>query len=220
YLFGKNLFGKKGIVLNNSVDVDKFYDVKQEAVEKLRNEFGISPSEIVIGSVARLNEVKNHERMLSIAHEMKRNGYSFKMIIVGRGELEDKLKAIVTKSELQDCVIFAGIRGDIPELMHLFDVFLMPSFFEGNPVTLIEAQAAGLRSVISDTITDKIDMGLGLVQRLSLEVPDSQWAKALLESKSPKLSKEEIITCLSLYGYDLKSNTLLLCNLYEGHKAE
>lgn len=214
YLFGKRLFNKKGIILNNSVDVDRFYDVSKTAIEHLQSKFGISKGEIVIGSISRISEVKNHRRMIDIASELRKESISFKMIFVGRGDLEPELKETVRDQGLSQNVIFAGVRSDIPEMMHLFDIFLMPSFFEGNPVTLIEAQAAGLPAVISDSITDRIDMGLGLVHRISLNDTDSNWVANILSAHKPSLSKNEIKQALSANGYDLMSNARQLCEIY------
>lgn len=214
YLFGKKRFSKKGIILNNSVDIERFYDVKPDFVNALRREFSISPNTIVIGSVARLCEVKNHKRMITIASELKNRGVDFKMIFVGRGELEYNLKKDVSIRDLGKNVLFAGIRSDIPELMHLFDVFLMPSFFEGNPVTLIEAQASALHSVISDNITERIDMGLGLIHRVSLDSDDKEWADEICSCNRIKLAKSQISHALSASGFDLRVNSEMLCNIY------
>lgn len=215
YLFGKRLFRQRGIVINNSVDVDRFYDVKNESGATLKEEFGIT-DEIVIGSVARLNEVKNHKRMLEIASELKRRGNRFKMILVGRGNLENEIRKELTTRELNDYVILAGVRDDIPELMHLFDVFLMPSFFEGNPVTLIEAQAAGLPAVISDSITDKIDMGLDLIHRVSLAEDNGKWVDTILSAVQTRRSpKGVIVSALKKHGYDLHRNVERLCKIYD-----
>lgn len=216
YLFGKKLFTKKGIILNNSVDIDRFCDVNAEILEKLKREFNITSDMIVIGSVARLCDVKNHKRMITIAAELKRRGVNFKMIFVGRGELENSLREEVSNHDLNKNIVFAGIRSEIPELMHLFDVFLMPSFFEGNPVTLIEAQAAGLNSVISDIITEKIDMGLGLIHRVSLDSDDTEWVDTICSCQPSRLTRSQISKALSSSGFDLRTNSGMLCDIYIG----
>lgn len=216
YLFGKRLFNKKGIILNNSVDVDRFYDVSTESVAKLKEEFGVTSNMLVIGSVARLCSVKNHERMIEIAYELAKRGKLFKMIFVGRGDLEDKLKKQVTDLNLTKFVIFAGIRSDIPEMMHLFDVFLMPSLFEGNPVTLVEAQVACLPSIISDTITAKIDFGLGLIKKISLKDDNVKWIEEIISNEKSPLPKSQIIDAIKHNRYDLNSNVQLLSDIYEG----
>lgn len=214
YLFGKELFNRKGIVLNNSIDVDRFYDASPDSVVKLKTEFDIKDDELVIGSIARICHVKNHRRMIETAFDLKKRGVPFKMIFVGRGDLEEELKDLAQKLDLEQNIIFAGVRSDIPVLMHTFDVFLMPSFFEGNPVTLIEAQASGLPAVISNVITEKIDLGLGLINRVSLEADNSCWVEKILSVRKATIPKDTIKHSLSANGYDLNSNANLLCNLY------
>lgn len=214
YLFGKNLFDRKGIVLNNSVDIETFYNVDIPAVKSLRKSFNIF-DQIVIGSVARLNEVKNHTRMLSIASELKRRNINFKMIFVGKGKLEAQLKEETTKRDLTGNILFTGVRNDINHLMHLFDVFLMPSHFEGNPVTLIESQIACLPAVISDNITDQIDLGLNLIHRLPLSASDSEWADKITLVKKTPIPHKIITHAVIDHGYDLTYNVKLLSSLYD-----
>jgi glycosyltransferase EpsF len=213
YLFGEKLFKRSGVVINNSVDIDSFYDVSHSNITQTKSEFGIT-NELVIGSVARFVEVKNHERMLKIAAELKRKNVRFKMLLIGRGDLEADMRKLSSDLGLDNVVLFLGVRSDIPLLMHVMDVFLMPSHFEGNPVTLIEAQTACLPSVISDIITPKIDLGLNLISRVSLADSDAVWADAIIRIKRPVIDKTQLIDTLSKAGYELNANVKRLCDLY------
>lgn len=136
------------------------------------------------------------------------------MLFVGKGDLETSLKKETQDRGLTDNIIFTGVRSDINVLMHLFDVFLMPSHFEGNPVTLIESQIAGLPAVISDIITDRIDLGLGLIHRLPLYASDTQWADTITEIKKTPISLESISKAVSAHGYSLSQNISILSALY------
>lgn len=213
YLFGEKRFSKGGIIINNSVDIDTFYNVNQDKVLEIKNHYHLNDC-LVVGSVARLNQVKNHKKMIEIAEELKKRGIKSKLLIIGTGELENELKREVRDRNLEKEVLFFGLRTDIPELMHVMDVFLMPSIFEGNPVTLIEAQAAGLPALISDKITDKIDLGLGLIQKENIEEPAGKWVETLLTISPKTLGYTEIYNALSSHGYNLKESSVLLCNLY------
>jgi glycosyltransferase EpsF len=213
YLFGKKLFQRRGVVINNSVDIDTFYRMDASEVARAKAALGIT-DERVIGSVARLTEVKNHERMLTIAAELKRRHERFKMLLVGRGELEAPLRQRVSQLGLDREVMFLGVRADIPLLMHVMDVFLMPSHFEGNPVTLIEAQTACLPAVISDIITPKIDLGLQLIERVSLNDSDAVWADALTRVRRRDIPESQLTEALSQAGYELNANVNKLCQLY------
>lgn len=214
YLFGQRIFDQKGIVLNNSVDIESFFHTNSQSVESLKKSFGIT-DQIVIGSVARLNEVKNHKKMLSIASELNRRNINFSMIFVGKGELATQLKEETKERGLTGNIIFTGVRNDINHLMHLFDVFLMPSHFEGNPVTLIESQIACLPAVISDNITDKIDLGLKLIHRLPISASDSEWADMIASVKKTPIPHEIVTQAVIDHGYDLSYNIRLLSSLYD-----
>lgn len=215
YLFG-NKFSQKGLVLNNAIDVNNFYDIHKDAVARLKSELGINKSTLVIGNVARLQEVKNHAKMIEIARHMKSCQIKFKMLFVGRGELENKIKEDIKLYGLENEVCLLGVRSDVPDLLHIMDVLLMPSLFEGNPVSLIEAQAAGIPCVISDIITDKIDMGLNLISKVSLSSTSETWADAILKaSKSIRPIKEQVIIGLRDNGYDINETVKLLMDIYE-----
>lgn len=214
YLFGRNFLKEGGIVINNSVDVNRFYYVDSESVDRLRESMGIG-CELVIGSVARFHPVKNHRKMIEIAKKLKENNVNFKMIFVGEGDTMPEIKTEVKTYDLENNILFLGTRSDIPELLNTFDVFLMPSIFEGNPVTLIEAQAAGLNCVISDTITDKIDLKLGLIHKCSLNCNIDEWVNIILKAAhNTRPEIEKIRKQFNMHSYDLESNVKLLSEIY------
>lgn len=216
YLFGKKFLGK-GIVLNNAIDIDKFYDIDEETVVHLKSELGIDNSYFVIGNVARLEEVKNHAKMIEIARHMKSCHIKFKMLFIGKGDLENKIRDDIKLYGLENEVFILGVRSDIPDLLHVMDVLLMPSLFEGNPVSLIEAQAAALPCVISDIITDKIDIGLNLIFKVPLKATTEKWVATMLKaSKTAKPNKEQVVMGLHDKGYDISETTKLLADIYLG----
>ena len=94
--------------------------------------------------------------------------------------MENKLREKVEKNKLKDSVLFLGVRDDIPDLLQAMDLLVFPSLFEGLPVSILEAQAAGLPCVISDRISRETDIGLGLVEFLPLEGKE-RWVARILE---------------------------------------
>jgi len=213
YIFGKG-FTKKGIVLNNSIDIDRFFNIDVEYVGKLEQKLA-TDGKFVIGNVARLAKVKNHKKMLSIAAALKKKNVKFRMLLIGQGPLKDEIAEQIEAMGLGDDVVLLGMREDIPDLLHLMDVFILPSYFEGNPVSLIEAQAAGVPCVVSDVVTNEIDMGMGLIAKVKLDASDSVWAENMLSAANrSRPDKDTVVTCLKTNGYDIEETTRLLTDIY------
>lgn len=219
YLFG-NRFLHNGLILKNGIDLDIHTKINKNAIQNIRKQLKLD-CDIIIGSVARFNEVKNHRFMIEIANALKKKGVSYKMVFVGNGSGEQVVRRRVVDAGLQNEVVFAGLRSDINDMMHTFDVFLMPSHFEGNPVTLVEAQAAGLPCVITDNITDEIDMGLGLIKKCSLTEKPEVWADLIIESSKQRCTDEirirqQIASC----GFDAQSTANLLLSIYQKNEKK
>src|SRR5690606_29748911 len=98
-----------------------------------------------------------------------------------------KLKNDFERLGFKDKVIFAGIRNDVPSMMHLFDVFVLPSKFEGLGIVAIEAQAAGTPCVVSDTTPNESDMGLSLIRYIDLKENINLWVDEILKSYNEKI---------------------------------
>ena len=213
YLFGR-AFREKGTIVNNAIDLEIFSKDYSKAVSQLRQDYK-TDGKMIIGHVGRLEQVKNHKFMIEIAEELVNRNFAFKMFFVGKGQIEDELKKYVKEKNLNDYITFCGVRSDIPVLLQFFDVFLMPSYYEGNPVTLIEAQASGLPCLISDEITEKIDVGLNLIDRASLNDSALIWADKLEKKRAKRLEEKSVINdVLSEKGYNVKNVTNDLINLY------
>lgn len=214
YLFG-NRFYREGEVINNGIDLDIHTVCNREAVSAIKQQFGLN-GKLVIGSVARFNAVKNHTFMVQIAKCLKSKGVDFRMLFVGNGNGENAIRQQVKEAGLEEEVLFVGLRNNICDFMFAFDVFLMPSFFEGNPVTLIEAQAAGTPCVISDTITDKIDMGLSLIYKCKLSQNAADWADMINQVRHTHCSDMTLIRQqLRLHGYDAQDIANNLTMIYQ-----
>jgi len=180
YTFGKKAVERGEVAaLHNAVDLS-IYKYYTEERASIREAFGIENC-TVIGHVGRFMEQKNHAFLLDIFYEIKkRNENAVLLLVGGNGNLEGQIRQKVADLGLGQSVIFTGIRSDVPQLMSAMDVFVMPSFFEGMPNTVIEAQATGLPCVIADTITREANI-TGLVEYLPLEKPQV-WAEKALEA--------------------------------------
>jgi glycosyltransferase involved in cell wall biosynthesis len=163
-----------GIDLSGFVlDVDK---------RQIRTALGIPNDAFVIGHVGRFSPPKNHSFLIEIAREVISRHKRVRFLLVGDGELRFAIQEKARQYCLDANLIFAGARSDVAALMKAgMDVLLFPSRHEGLPLTLLEAQAAGLHCVISDTISREVDVIPALVHRVSLQQSASHWAVCLLE---------------------------------------
>ena len=148
-LAGRWLFGDKAYdegkvyLLNNAIDLDKFkYDKKIK--DKKRKELGIKEDTIVIGHIGRFVAQKNHTFLIDIFNQFHKKEKNSILLLAGQGPLQEEIKNKVRELGLDDSVRFLGQRNDANELYQVFDVFLLPSLYEGLPVVGVEAQASGL----------------------------------------------------------------------------
>ncbi|MDQ6423272.1 glycosyltransferase family 1 protein [Paenibacillus sp. LHD-117] len=180
WLFGKEKASSaKVTVLHNAVNASEFrYD--EAARVAVREELGAG-DRIVIGHIGRFNEQKNHRFLLQIFEAIHRRNANTMLILAGDGHLRPAMEKEAEKRGISAAVKFLGVREDIAGLLQAMDLFLFPSLFEGLPVVLVEAQAAGLRCIVSDRITKESDI-TGRVSFLSLDQSPEVWSDAVLAS--------------------------------------
>ena len=119
---------------------------------------------------------------------------------------------LLYRLKIEDKVIFTGVRGDIPELLQAIDLIIFPSFHEGLPVTMIEAQAAGVPCLISDTITKEVII-TDLVKQVSIKKDAKIWAEKAMEMVS-KYIKENKYDDIIKNGYDIDTTAQWLQDFY------
>ena len=159
YTFGKKAVDRGEVVfLNNGLDLDVFRFNETDR-QRLRAELKAGCDTAVLGHIGRFNTQKNHTFLIRVFEEFVRKTPDSVLVLVGVGDLEDDIRRLVSSKGLGGKVVFTGLRKDIPALLSAFDVFVFPSFYEGMPNTVIEAQACGLPCVIADTITRQADLG-------------------------------------------------------------
>lgn len=157
YLFGSKTFDRGEVkIIHNAIDLDKF-KFDPIARKNLRKELGIDDETIVIGHVGRFVQTKNHHFLIYAFKKYHNKNPNAKLLLIGTGPLEEKIKAKVKILNLEDSVLFLGQRNDTNKLYSVMDIFCLPSLYEGLPVAGIEAQAAGLPCVYSDKVTIEAD---------------------------------------------------------------
>lgn len=210
YLYGGKFFKRKGIVVNNGIDTQRF-KYNYESRERIRNEFGLG-NKFVIGHIGRLAAVKNHNFLLDVFYEVNKLEPDSILLLVGDGELRNAVESKVRTLGLEGKVIITGTRSDIFDILQGMDVFIFPSLYEGLPLTLIEAQSSGLKCFVSSSVTPQVEV-TDLITFVSLEKPAKEWAKKILKDRNYKrCNKSDEIT---RKGFDVYNTIKELEKLYE-----
>ena len=213
---GRWLFGDKIVasnkfkILNNAIDVEEF-TFNNQIREAIRYDYGIE-DKLVIGHVGRFHSAKNHEFLIDIFKSVHNKVNNSVLLLIGDGALKESIQMKVRKEKLENSVIFAGVRSDVPDIFQGMDIFVMPSLFEGLPVTLIEAQASGLKIFASDVITNEVAI-TDNIEFLSLNRSAEVWAERIMEYRDGyerKDTSQEIVAA----GYDVNNNAQELEQFY------
>ena len=147
----------KSEIINNGIDIDK-YRFNNIYRDNIRDELNIPKEAIIIGHVGRFNEVKNHKMIIDIFINYHKNHFNSFLLLVGDGPLRENIQRDLENNEIKKYIKFLGIREDTNKIYSAMDIFIFPSFYEGFPVTLIEASINGLPILASDTITKQVNI--------------------------------------------------------------
>lgn len=178
YTFGERAYKNGEVkILHNALDLD-VYRFNPEERKRIRTEFGIKESEILCGHVGRFSPQKNHDFLIEVFYEYQKINKNSLLMLVGAGDLEERIREKTRELKIDEKVIFTGVRRDVPSILSAFDTFIFPSFYEGMPNTVIEAQASGLNCLISDTITREANV-TGTVSYISLNIKPEYWANKI-----------------------------------------
>ncbi len=211
-LAGEWMFGNKDfVVLNNGLDTNK-YKYSEENRKQIRKELGIDENKEVILHVGAFRKQKNHEMLIDIFNEYSKTHPDAVLIMVGEGELKEHIKDKVVSLGLEKQCVFAGQRNDIYKLLSAADKFLFPSFYEGFPNAMLEAETSGLLCVASNVITKQVMID-GISYEVSLNSSVKEWAEVL--SKNSILDRQESIDKVKEKKFDIKDEIERLESLYK-----
>ena len=200
------------IILNNCINLERFKNVI-ESKEDIRRKLGIPSNAFVIGNVGRFAKEKNHEFIVRVFNEVTKKCDNAFLMLIGQGTEKEKIREELNQYGILNKTIFFEHRNDVPQLMKAMDVLLFPSKVEGFPITLIEAQAVGIKCVISTCITEEVVLTNNVV-RLNLQDSIQLWVEAVLDNSI-------IITNDSrIDSFDKKHVIFQLERLYLGEKHE
>ena len=213
---GETLFGKtyrkspKRLIVKNGIECKK-YLFSQTMRENVRKDLEISEKEIAIGHVGSQKPPKNHIYLIDVFSEICRRADNYKLVLVGDGPLMNEMKAKVHALSLDGKVLFLGTRSDVPDLFNAFDIFVLPSLFEGLGIVAVEAQANGLDCILSTKVPKEAD--LTGVTYLDIDVAPQVWADSIMQKSCKRHSdfNEKVVAA----GYDIQQAATFLQDFYE-----
>ena len=214
--FTKPLFSKKGIVLNNAIDVDRFSGAKHYRAE-VRTKLGIEIEQILLGSVGRCEPEKNQIFLIDVLAEMLNCGKDAKLLLIGEGSQRQDCIRRTAELKVSDRVIFLDNQTNVEYWLSALDVFLFPSFYEGFGIAALEAQAANLPVICSHGISRKVNV-TGNVIFMNQGDTAQEWAYQV--QRSLKTYYQDGSEKIKQAGYDIHSSALTLMKIYNSGETE
>lgn len=209
-------FGKKTVeegdyeFIPNAIEVEKFI-FNPRVRENIRLEYNLNDKKVV-GHVGRFMAQKNHDFLIDVFEKASQRDKDLMLVLLGDGELMDQIKAKVCEKNLSDKVVFVGNVGNANEWYSAFDIFVLPSIWEGLPVVGVEAQAADLPCVFSDSVTKEIAL-TDKASFISLDDDKEMWAKIILD-KCGSIERKNQIELITEKHYNINVEAINLQNRY------
>ena len=205
-LAGEDAFGKEAMkagrvkIIHNAIDAGRFtYDARKRAVVRARLDLG---EKLVLGHVGRFDYQKNHPYLIDIFARLCESREDAVLLLLGEGADQDKIREKCRMLGLEEKVRFLGNQKKTEDYYQAMDIFVLPSFFEGLPGVLVEAQAAGLRCFVSDSVTREAQ-ATDLVTYLSIEQSAQTWAEHILEEAC--YERKDTYQTMREAGFDVRT---------------
>lgn len=199
------------------IDLSPFGNLMEPAA--FRQELGLPPDAFVVGHVGRFVPLKNHAFVLNIAQELLKQNPQTYFLLVGDGPLRPEIENLARQAGIYEHIRFLGLRDDVPRLLlGAMDVVLFPSQYEGLPLILLEAQAAGRPCLYTDVITEEVELVSPLMKRMSLRRPAAEWAEALLKLQelNRRSNRNEALELFKESHFNIERCVAELEKVYQG----
>lgn len=197
-------------IIYNAIDFEKFR-FKQDVREEQRKKLGIN-DELVLGHIGNFCYQKNQDFLIEIAKELRNKDFDFKMLLIGIGDDFERVKQKITLYNLKNHVELLGLRSDVNLLLQAMDIFLLPSNFEGLPISGIEAQISGLDCLFSKKITDEVCI---TKKAKMLDINDEKiWIDEIIKIRN-HFNREEIIMSQDVKKYSLENQSAQFYEIIE-----
>lgn len=206
----KSLFTKTDdvIILKNGIDTDK-YRFDKKIRDEYRKKLNIE-KKIVYGHIGRFSYQKNHDFLIDLFYEIQKNEDAV-LLLIGTGELEDKIKEKVNKLNIDDKVMFLEFRNDVDKLLNVFDMFLFPSFYEGLGNVVIESLTNGISTFVSAGVPEEANISNNFHKIDGFDV--NKWIEEIQSAK--KYNRENAYKDTIKKGYDINTVAKELEKIYK-----
>lgn len=211
WLYGKDAYASGKVTLFPNVIEAKRFDFSPNIRTKIRHALNIQSGTTVIGCTARFNNQKNIPFAIDVFEKIAQKNPDSILMLIGDGELRPMIIAKINQLNLQDKVIMTGVVSNVYEYEQAMDIYLMPSLFEGLPLSVVEAQISGLRCYVSTGVPIEVDK-TGLVSFISLDKSPSYWADEILHSIH--YQRQSHLSDIRSAGYDAETSAINLQQFY------
>lgn len=210
-LHGNNLPSEKVEIIKNGIIVSNYNKVSTIEKEQLKKELNIPNNAKIIGHIGRFSPVKNQSFIIKIFNIILNKKDDYYLLLVGEGYLLEDIKNEARNLGIYNNIRFLGLRKDIPQILSILDIFIFPSFYEGLGISLVEAQAAGVQSIISEKIPKEAIIIKKLIEVKKLSEGPEEWADLILNNSRTYISAKETKKKIIENGYDINE----VCKLLE-----
>ena len=200
-------------VLHNGIQVEHFR-YQEDVRLDVRQALSLSEDTLVLGHVGRFVREKNQAFLLDVLRVLLRKGVPAMLLLVGDGPLFSATKERAVELGIQQQVSFLGNREDVPRLLQAMDVFLLPSAFEGLGIAAVEAQTAGLPTLVADSVPGEVCVS-SLAATLPLSSGEDAWAQAILSLSHQHPQRKDMVDAIRCAGYGVEENVRQLAAIYE-----
>lgn len=210
----ENIFGKRVVekdrylYIPNAIDQKKYVVLTSAERVALRESLGISTEKKAYVTVANFRKPKNHTFLLDVAKAMQKKCSDFVLYLIGDGDLRSDIEKKITDLGLENNVLLMGSRGDVPQILCAFDGMIFPSIYEGLGGVVLEAQLVGIPAVVSSAIPKVVDVGIDMVEFVSLGAPPEEWANIIMRKTDCfSWNQQAAIQAFKEAGYCIEETT-------------
>lgn len=211
YLYGQSYITKGNVTfIKNAINLDKF-TISSILRDSYLKSLSIN-GQYIISMIGRFTPEKNHKFAVKIFEKVNLLNSKINFLFVGDGPLKTEIEQLVHEKGFAEKCIFLGNRNDVPSLLNIVDILIQPSFYEGLGISIIEAQALGVKCVVSDNVPLEVNL-TSLVSFVNLEKSPDFWCSELLKLLPYKKKSKK--KDLEIANYSIKNEVFKLEQFYD-----